>query len=614
VESCPRLAVLTTSRVPLRVYGEREVSVEPLTLPVPATSLTPEDALRSEAVRLFVERAQAVRADFTLTPTNAADVVAICRRLDGLPLAIELAAARSSLLPPPALLARLDRRLPLLTGGSVDRPQRQQTLRAAIAWSYDLLSDNERTVFRRLAVFPAGCTLDAAETVIAEGERREAEETPSSAFRLPSPASVFDGIAALVDHSLLRQEETATGGYPEPRLRMLETIREFAWEELERSGEAAVVRDRQAAWCLALTNAAHPALNGPEQATWLGRLDAEQDNLRAALDWTIGQGDAATALPIAAHLWHFWNVRGALTEGRNWLDRALNLQGGTPIDRAAALRGSARLAEGQGDFRQATALNERAIIYSRECGDRLGQAHALANLAGISAYQGQSERAVLLTQEALAIFRDFDDTLGESIMLNDLGALAYLNGDFAEAVARYEEALSIARRLGNSQNIAIALANLADTFLRQGDTDRAKAHFDEALALFRQLGDQAGLGMALVGLGQIALVQGDLNSASRYLREGLDIVRAIGHAPGIAHCLDGLANLACAEERWLTAARAFGAAAGVRDSLGVPLDAAYRADHERNLVAARAMIGPTAFDEAFVTGRRLRLDEIVEEF
>ncbi len=608
--SCPRLAVLATSRTPLRIYGECEAAIEPLPLPATTASLTPEQALRSEAVRLFVERAQAVRGDFALTDANAAAVAAICRRLDGLPLAIELAAARVKVLPPATLLARLDRRLPLLTGGSIDRPPRQQTLRAAISWSHDLLSDDERIVFRRLAVFPAGCTLDAAEYVSRQTGVRSQENDLSAPDPCPAtavPASVFDGLAALVAHSLLRQEATAD----EPRFRMLETIREYAWEELERLGEAAAARDRQAAWCISLATAAHAASQGPDQETWLPRLVEEHDNLRAALDWTIAQGDVEAALPLAGHLWLFWDIRGDLTEGRSWLERALSLPGGSPGDRIAALLGAARLAESQGDFARATALSEEAGNLARGTGNRRELARALASLAGVAGYLGENARAAALAEEALATFRDLGDVQGESAMLNDLGNLAFLTGHLTEATVRYEEALAIARRLGDLQNVVIALVNLGDAALHQEDPHRARSLFDEAAPLLRQLGDRVGLGLALTGLGQAALQADEYDEAHRCLSTGLALLREVEHSAGIVTCLVGLAFLASDEERWVTAGHLFGAADALRDKIGVPLYVAYQADRERHLAAARLALGVVRFDVAYEEGRRLPLDRLL---
>ncbi len=359
----PGLTVLVTSRVPLRLAAEHRFPVPPLAVPAAREAPGVETLAQAAAVRLFVARAQAVRPDFTLTEANAATVAGICARLDGLPLALELAAARVAHLPPGALLARLAPRLPLLTGGARDLPARQRTMRDAIAWSHDLLQPGEQLLFRRLAVCVGGFTLEAAAGVCqggeASGSRDAGGAVSSSTSRPPdSSTSVLHGVAALMDASLLREE---TGGDEEPRYRMLETVREFGLERLSESGEEKGVLQAHAAYFLALAEAAEPALVGPDAEAWQARLEAEHDNFRAALGWSISGGEAETALRLGAALWRFWARRGHLHEGRGWLERGLAQAGeGCSRSRARALVRLGNLALDLGDYPRARSMHAAA--------------------------------------------------------------------------------------------------------------------------------------------------------------------------------------------------------------------------------------------------------------
>ena len=353
-----------------------------------ARPLRLDDALASEAVRLFVDRARAVQSHFELTEENAETIVAICRRLDGLPLAIELAASRVRLLPPKAILARLDSRLTLLTGGGRDRPERQQTLRGAIAWSHDLLDPAQQTLFRRLAVFAGGWTLDAAEAV--------------TGFGSDPPLAVFDGLDALHDTSLIRlQEPVDRDAAADPRFAMLQTIQEFATEQLVASGELAQAKEAHASWFLDLAIAAEPHLPGPSAVSWLDRLESEHDNLRGALDWLRGQGDGDRAVTLAAALWRFWWLRGHVAEGREQLETALAVDGSTAsAARAAALDGAGVLAETQGDYDRAEALHQESLALSRERGDKTGIARALGNLGVVAFDRGDDDQATTFSRRA----------------------------------------------------------------------------------------------------------------------------------------------------------------------------------------------------------------------
>ncbi|MDP9367733.1 MAG: tetratricopeptide repeat protein, partial [Chloroflexota bacterium] len=419
--------------------------------------------------------AKAVRPDFALTDANAAAVAAICARLDGLPLAIELAAARVAHLPPAALLARLEQRLPLLTGGACDLPARQWTMRSTIAWSHDLLSPQEQALFRRLAVFVGGFTLEAAEAVAA------------GAGDLGIDA--FDGVASLLDASLLREEDGPDG---EPRYRMLETVREFGLEGLAASGDEVVTREAHAAYFLALAERVEPLLLGPEQRHWLDALDAEIDNLRAALAWLIeGARNSASGLRLAGALRRFWLVRGHRTEGRRWLDRAFSLPGFVPPGvRAKALSAAGRLARRQGDFATATALFEEALVLVTGLGQSRHIASVVYNLGFIAFSVGDEERAALLYEESLALAREAGDTLSEAGTLDAMGELAASRGDLLRAQALLTEGLALHRRLGTVRDTAGSLVNLGTVTVDLGDPVGGAALLGEGLLLFTKLGAQ----------------------------------------------------------------------------------------------------------------------------
>ncbi|MCD6034237.1 MAG: transcriptional regulator, family, partial [Thermomicrobiales bacterium] len=426
LSQCPDLQVLATSRARLHVSGEFALPIPPLELPSLARPLRFDDALASEAVRLFVDRARAVQNHFELTEDNAEAVVAICRRLDGLPLAIELAASRVRVLPPHAILARLDSRLALLTDGGRDRPERQQTLRGAIAWSHDLLDPGEQTLFRRLAVFAGGWSLDAAEAIAGLG------------FADP-PLSVFDGLDALHDASLVRlQESPDRDAAGEARFDMLQTIHEFATEQLVASGELAQAQENHATWFLDLAIAAEPHLPGPSAISWLDRLESDHDNLRAALDWLRNRGDGERAVTLAAALWRFWWIRGQVTEGREQLETALAVNGSAAsAARAAALDGAGVLAETQGDYGRAEALHREALAIAREREDKTGIARALGNLGVVAFDRDDDGQASTLLEESLNLAREIGDELLVATALNDLATVAFGRADLDQADPLY---------------------------------------------------------------------------------------------------------------------------------------------------------------------------------
>jgi non-specific serine/threonine protein kinase len=512
---CPGLTALATSRAPLRVTGEHEHPVPPLTLPgpgaggarAPGPPGTDAGGGASEAVRLFVERARAVRPGFALTAENAPAVAEVCRRLDGLPLALELAAARVRHLPPQALAAQLaTRALPALTGGPRDAPPRQQTLRATVAWSHDLLTPAERVLFRRLGVFAGGATPEAAEAAC-------------GAAGPPGPAAgslpVLDGLAALVDASLLQLQlapgaEESLGG--EPRYVLLETVREFALERLEASGEGPAVHRRHAKHYLALAEAAARDVYGPREAAWWARLEREHDNLRAALAWAVGARHAGAALRLGGALRLFWATRGHWREGRERLAQALALpDAGTPAERAArahALFAAGWLTAQQGDLPAAGARYEEALRLAEALGDRGLIASARIGLGHVAFFTGDLDAAQRLQEQALALRRELGDRRGVAGAVANLGETAHRRGDQAGAPARYEEALAVMRALGNAHDVANGLGNLALVAPQQGDDAGARALQEERLRLAQELGSPQGVAASLDGFARLAAAGG----------------------------------------------------------------------------------------------------------
>jgi predicted ATPase/DNA-binding NarL/FixJ family response regulator len=569
---CPDLKVLVTSRAPLRLRAEQVSPVAPLAVP-DSDSAWSVDALQSSpSVALFVERVQRSRPDFALTADNAAAVAAICRRLDGLPLALELAAARGRLLSPTDLLVRLERRLPLLTSGTRDAPARQRTLHDTLGWSHHLLTPAEQALFRRLAVFAGSWTAEAAEVIGAGDGVAEAD--------------VLDLLAALVDQSLLRTEEQQG----EARFRMLETIREYAFEQLITAGEVAQTRQRHGDHFLALAEAAKPQLRGPEQAVWLARLEAERDELRTALDWMVERGDAEQALLLASLLVDFWVIRGHFVEGLAWLERALALPvpgRGATRGRTRALRFASVLASFHGAYERARALAEQSLVLARDLEDRPEIANSLGALGIAARAQGDVAGADAAWNAALATHRDLADQDGMAVGLNNLGILAHERGDHARAAACFDECLALYRTHENVQGIANALYHLALLAKDEDDDDRALALLEESLTLRRRIGYEYGIASSLTDLASLAARRGDDAQATRLLEESLALARRIEQPEAMEEAL-----------------RARGEAA-----LGQGATAAAAADFRESLALARKLAQPLVVAQCLIgLGRADSLD------
>jgi predicted ATPase/DNA-binding CsgD family transcriptional regulator len=553
--ACPLLTLLVTSRWPLRVSGEHEFLVSPLALP-DRTADSPAAIGDSDAVQLFVERAQAVRPEFALTDENAAAVAAICARLDGLPLAIELAAARIRLLPPHGLLARLDHRLTLLTDGARDLPARQQTLRATIAWSYDLLSPHEQRLLRRLAVFAGGCTLEAAADIVLDPGGDE--------------LLLLDGLTALLERSLL-QSHDADGT---PRYLMLATIREFAGEELEHSGEGDEIHQRHADWCLQLATWSWNRVFGPASRQVVARLEEEYDNLRTAFAWAVDAGQAEISYGLIARLGQFWLLRGYLSEGLQWCARARARADGVPPSLQAGLAGmEAYLLWARGAYDDAATMLDS--ILATPLGDVLP--NFLANMLFIR------------------------------------GLVAEDQGDFALAERLHAEAADLYRDAGEPDFVGYALTGLGVVASHRGDATRAGQLFSEALALEHAAGNAFGVGLVLTNLARLARDRGDYTAAAAHYRESLRLRMDHGNLIGIVGPLRGLASIAAACQQWERAACLYAAADALAEAIGHAVPPHVRTRYDQALERLQVELGEAQFQVVWSQGYALTPDQAVAE-
>lgn len=517
--ACPQLSALVTSRVVLRLSGEYAFPLPPLPLPAAASSVSVSAVQDIGSIQLFVERARHARGGFDLTTENAPIIAEICRRLDGLPLALELAAARIRVLPPAMLLARLDRRLPLLTGGARDIPARQQTLRATIAWSHDLLSPSDQVLFRRLAVFAGGFTIEAAEEVCGSepgGGERQHDTTVRSTFE-----PVLDGLASLVDQSLLRAlDDPVEGTVHGSRFSLLETIREFALEQLEIRGESDGIREAHAAYFLALAEREERASFVLQAEGVVARLNVEHANLIAALTWFQEKQNVPSMLRLAVGLHWFWSVRGYLREGRNWLEGVLAQSDDTvdPTLRVRALMGLGRIIHYQGDQVGAGQQYDHALTIARSVGDVLGVVSALSGLGALAAYRQDYEQATLLGEEALLLLPSLADPAlaasYSSSTLSNLGFAAHGLGNLALARDRFEQALAGFRSAGNIGGLIRALQHSASLARDEGDMERALSHYRESLTLALDSGDERIAAAAFAGIATIAATFSEYESAA----------------------------------------------------------------------------------------------------
>lgn len=625
--ACPQLHILATSREPLGAAGETIFTVPPLELPREEQTL-PELA-QQEAVQLFVERTRERQPAFLLSEQNAAAVIRICRGLDGLPLALELAAARTSVLAPEQIADRLSNTLDLLTGGSRLASPRQRTVRGAIDWSYQLLDDEEQHFFRRLAVFAGGWTLEAAEVL----------GTTSSVG-----GDILDLLSHLVDKSLVVVEPSGAS----LRYRFLEPIRQYARERLE-SKEADEIRHRHAALFQALSEDAGPRLDGPEQDVWLGRLAVEHDNIRAALQWMLEHGQEEGALRLSSAIWRFWATRSYPGEGRQWLDRALMTGTAATAARVRALTAAGTLARIQSDYPAARRLLGESLTLARQLGQRDAAMRSLAALGTIAAQQGDYAAARASLEESLALGRSLGDTEGIASALNILGIIAKQQGEYERASQLYVESLVLSRQLGNKRQIAKLLSNLGVVAQLQTELQKARGLLEESLTLFRELDDKDGLGMVLHNLGVIAkeqheyaqasilyteslslsremgdkhntvkslitlgtlrLLDDDPQGARVWYAEALELCRDLGDKEVTAYCLEGLAAVLRADAEPSRAVCLWAAAAALRDAIGAPLSPNGQLHFEQNLATARQALGDERFAAAWSEGGAMDMDQ-----
>ena len=592
----PSITIMATSRQSLGIAGERTYRVPSLSLPDRKERPSPRGLSMYEAVRLFIDRASLVRADFRVTNENAPALASVCWHLDGIPLAIELAAARARTLSIEEIDARLDQRFRLLTGGSRTSLPRQQTLRSLIDWSYDLLRPEEQRLLQRLSVFAGGWTLEAAESVCA------GDEVPAM--------DVLDLLTSLADKSLV----VVDPGDGRSRYALLETVRQYSAERLVESRGLETVGRRHCDYYLALAETAQRRLHDSDQAQWLQRLQQEHENLRAAFECALADASVGTALKFCSMLKKFWSVRGYFVEGRESCDRALERAGAVELAqlRSQVLHTAGELAYFQCDYPVAKARCAESVQLKRRLGDQRGVSISLNILAGVAFEQGDNATAWTLSQESLGITRAIGDDNLSAWVLRNLGEIAISEGRIAAARPLLEEALSIERKEGDVGGMAAALGILGDLALAGGDYADARSLHEQSLAMGQQIGDRIGIATSLTRLGHVAIEEGNYPAARALHEESLPIQRQLGDWEGIASSLEGLATVISTDNQSLRAARIWGAASRLREERTSPLAAVERPVFDRRVATARASAADdAAFDRAWAEGRALTLEEAV---
>ena len=593
---CPTLRMLPTSREPLSIPGEVIWRIPTLSFPDPQRLPSLEHLNRYEAVRLFVERAALNAPGFAVTTSNAPAVARVCQRLDGIPLAIELAAARVKALAVQQIASRLNDRFRLLTGGARTGLARHQTLRATMDWSYDLLLEKERAVLRRLSVFAGGWMLEAAEAVCS-GDGVDVSD-------------ILDLLTQLVDKSLVVMETRGE----EARYRLLEMVRQYGLELLAEAEEDADTRRRHLNWYLGLVVQADPKLRGAEQQAWLERLEMEHDNLRAALERSTKEaGDTEAGLRLAGRLYFFWFMHGHESEGRQWLEKVLSRGADASSSaRAKALCGVGILARRQSDYKRAGASLQESLVLFRESGDRWGIGLSLHHLAHVAEELGDFGKAMALYEESLFPFREAGHKWGVAASLNCSGEAMQRRGDYSGATPLFQESMTICREIGDKWLLAYPVRNLGTVAAYNGDYETATAFLEESLAIGRGTGDKWGMAYSQSTLGNVAFNQGNYKRAMALLKESLVLRREVGSKQGVAECLERLAGVAGAQGQSERAARLFGAAEALRASIGAPLARVDRPDYDRNVTATRAGVDELAFATAWAEGRAMTLEQAIE--
>jgi predicted ATPase/class 3 adenylate cyclase len=592
--SCPELKVLATSRAVLHLRGEREYAVPPLPCPDPER-LPPVAALVGYgAVALFVQRAVDSRAEFALTEENALAVAEVCRRLDGIPLAIELAAAQVGVLAPKQIAARVDDRFRLLTGGDRAALPRHRTVRALLDWSYDLLSQPERVLLRRLAVFARGWTLEAADDICAGHG--------------VAPEGILDLLAQLVQQSLVITDDHDGA----VRYRFLETIRAYGLDRLAEHGEADGTRRRHADFFLRLAETAEPELWGLEQGPWAERLEREHENIKAALRWALDHKEAAVALRLSGAMARFWAVRGYLLDGQRWLSAALELErDGRDAARAKALNGAGNLARDQGSYDAAIRFHSEALQLWQRAGGAAGVAVSFHNLGVAERDRGDRVAARAHLEQSLRMFRDLGDHGRAGLAVLNLGKLAHDTGDEEVSERLFKESLEIFLSVGNAQAIATSLNRLGDLARTRGEWNAARDLHEQSLGLHRERGDAWGIAVSLNYLARVALAEADVERAETLSLESLALLRDVGARPDIAIASESLAVVAYRRADPIRAVRLLSAATRLRDTIGTQAAPADRAGLERVLAAVRVQVGSGKFDAAWAEGRAMTLEQAI---
>jgi predicted ATPase len=595
-----------TSREPLHAYGECRFHVPPLELPGRQHLPHPDGLARLASIILFLQRAQARKSDVALSPANAGTISAICLHLDGLPLAIELAAAQMEDLTPEQILAGLGDRLKLLRGDLRYLPPRQMTLRGAIDWSYHLLTTGERILFRRLGVFVGGCHLAAVQAVCNAHQ--------------DLPFDLCEGITALSSKSLLYR---VTGVEGEPRWRMLESIREYARERLEASSEAPKIHRLHAEYCVGLAEAAKGHQDGPEELIWLDCLDQDHENLRAALDWAIAQSLTETALRLSTAAWPFWWRRGYVSEGRRWLKAVLSLpsDGVADLLRAKVFHAAGALARVQSDFDSAKQFHQQALTLRRRVGDHKGIAASLNSLGIPLMFEGYYAEAEVLFQESLNAYRELGLKAQALMPLNNLAVTVMYQGDYGRAQQLHEEALGLYRELQDRQGMAGSLGNLGDVLRYQGNYARARQVLEESLSIFREARSKQDIAITLDSLARVDLATGHIDCAVLALAECLTLNREVGDKMAIADNLEGVAAAICAQADRLqthdasicAAVRWLAAADMLRGAIGSPRSPAECAEVDRVVAQLRDQLTPDTFRVEWCHGETMSAHQVIEE-
>jgi predicted ATPase/DNA-binding CsgD family transcriptional regulator len=594
--AAPRLSIVVTSREILHLYGEYEFSVPPLQLPDLKQFGLLESIKHREAVELFVQRAQTVRAEFALNSDNAPAVAAICVHLDGLPLAIELAAARTRLYAPQTLLVHLGSRLQTLTDGPRDFPTRQRTLRDTLAWSYDLLDEAEKILFVRLGVFVGGCSLDDAEAVCADG------------LNIPVAA----GLEALRNKSLLQLHHTPDG---EPRWIMLETMREYALEKLAEGGEMALICEQHSRYYQTRAEQAAREYRGASEVCWLDWLEAQHDNLRAALRWSLEADETVqTSFRFIGNLAHFWEMKGHFSEGRAWLAEALALsgEGARTNARANALLAIGTITYFQCDYSAAQALCKEALAIYRELGSERSAASALIKLGVVAIEIGDYEAASRFFQQGYGIMKALDDPTGIAWALTELGFGALRVGDYNRAQQCLEEGLSGYRANNERYGASLSLSGLGEVALRKGELEKATTLLEESLSIRRDIHQKWGVAASLGSLAWVAMLQGDDEHAIKILSESLDLRIEMNDAGGIAWCLEKLAEMAHRRGEASRAVKIYGAAAALRKSVDSVIERAEQPHYNQLINDLRDELSEAVFQGAWAEGRAQTVEQIAD--